>query len=90
MFVIYSFYISTVFCQSLRYFLFKIEVAHQHPHEIIIFHNFVSKNEANQIIDMSLPSIQPAVVGKKIVSILIEFEDDILNCSFLDSDQRNH
>ena len=27
---------------------------------------------------MSLPSIQPAVVGKKIVSILIEFEDDIL------------
>lgn len=41
----------------------KMEVAHNYPHEIIIFHDVISNAEADGIINLSLPLIQRAVVG---------------------------
>jgi hypothetical protein len=40
-----------------------MEVAHNYPHEIIIFHDVISNAEADGIINLSLPLIQRAVVG---------------------------
>ena len=45
---------------------------HNYPHKVIIFHEFVSNPEAESIIKVAAPTIQPAVVGKMLY-IFINF-----------------
>ena len=50
-----------------------MEVAHNYPHEIVIFHNVLSNAEADGVIAHALPLIQRAVVGNFFKYIATEY-----------------
>jgi len=45
--------------------ILQVEIAHEYPHEIIVYHDVITSVEAEGMIQLSLPRIQRAVVGIK-------------------------
>lgn len=49
----------------------KVEMAHRPPHQVIVFHDFLSHAEADEIVEQGRPRLARASVGKeKLVSDL--------------------
>ena len=62
------FYNSLLISQILKILIIQVEIAHEYPHEIIVYHDVITSVEAEGMIQLSLPRIQRAVVGIKILS----------------------
>ena len=61
-------YNSLLIFQILKILKLQVEIAHEYPHEIIVYHDVITSVEAEGMIQLSLPRIQRAVVGIKILS----------------------
>ena len=60
-----NFYSSLLISQISKILILQVEIAHEYPHEIIVYHDVITSVEAEGMIQLSLPRIQRAVVGKK-------------------------
>ena len=58
-------YNSLLISQISKILILQVEIAHEYPHEIIVYHDVITSVEAEGMIQLSLPRIQRAVVGKK-------------------------
>ena len=63
-----TFYDSLLISQISKILILQVEIAHEYPHEIIVYHDVITSVEAEGMIQLSLPRIQRAVVGIKILS----------------------
>ena len=61
-------YDSLLISQMSKILILQVEIAHEYPHEIIVYHDVITSVEAEGMIQLSLPRIQRAVVGIKILS----------------------
>ena len=61
-------YNSLLISQISKILILQVEIAHEYPHEIIVYHDVITSVEAEGMIQLSLPRIQRAVVGIKILS----------------------
>ena len=61
-------YDSLLISQISKILILQVEIAHEYPHEIIVYHDVITSVEAEGMIQLSLPRIQRAVVGIKILS----------------------
>ena len=49
----------------------KVEVAHRPPHQVVLFHDFLSHSEADNVVERGRPRLAQASIGKeKLVSDL--------------------
>lgn len=49
----------------------KVEVAHRPPHQVVLFHDFISRSEADEVVERGRPRLAQASIGKeKLVSDL--------------------
>ena len=60
-----KFYNSLPISQISKILILQVEIAHEYPHEIIVYHDVITSVEAEGMIQLSLPRIQRPVVGKK-------------------------